>query len=311
MNETGWKQFRSDTGLSDDVLSTWEGLVSAAEEYYRWSGGQPLLGMNSFNDFAVLTAVQDGADPFPADGENHSFVYSRETARKAWNAYYVPHINGWYKSSVYNQDGLKSGSLLAYIGSSAGAGYFPKEVIVDGENQYPIECGVRPYPTFEGGRAYMAQRGADMGIFRSSETSEYAAAEFLKWFTDPERNIEFTASIGYIPVENEALSSIEALENFIQMSDNTDAVKKSVTAALEAMQEGKFYVRRPFENSYEANERFSRSLERKVELDLNELHNRVENGEDRQTVISGFMEDENFDKWYQDLMREMVGEVNE
>ena len=50
-------------------------------------------------------------------------------------------------------------------------------------------------------------------------------------------------------------------------------VKKSVTAALEAMQEGKFYVRRPFENSYEANERFSRSLERKVELDLNELHN--------------------------------------
>ena len=311
VNETGWKQFRSATGLSDDVLNTWEGLVSAAEEYYRWSGGQPLLGMNSFNDFAVLTAVQDGADPFPADGENHSFVYSRETARKAWNAYYVPHINGWYKSSVYNQDGLKSGSLLAYIGSSAGAGYFPKEVIVDGENQYPIECGVRPYPTFEGGSGYMAQRGADMGIFRSSETSEYAAAEFLKWFTDPERNIEFTASIGYIPVENEALSSIEALENFIQMSDNTDAVKKSVTAALEAMQEGKFYVRRPFENSYEANERFSRSLERKVELDMNELHNRVENGEDRQTVISGFMEDENFDKWYQDLMREMVGEVNE
>ncbi|WP_373265845.1 extracellular solute-binding protein [Hungatella hathewayi] len=311
VNETGWKQFRSAAGLSDDVLNTWEGLVSAAEEYYRWSGGQPLLGMNSFNDFAVLTAVQDGADPFPADGENHSFVYSRETARKAWNAYYVPHINGWYKSSVYNQDGLKSGSLLAYIGSSAGAGYFPREVIVDGKNQYPIECRVRPYPTFEGGRGYMAQRGADMGIFRSSETSEYAAAEFLKWFTDPERNIEFTASIGYIPVENEALSSIGALENFIQMSDNTDAVKKSVTAALEAMQEGKFFVRRPFENSYEANERFSRSLERKVELDLNELHNRVENGEDRQTVISGFMEDENFDKWYQDLMEEMVGEVNE
>ena len=37
----------------------------------------------------------------------------------------------------------------------------------------------------------------------------------------------------------------------------------------------------------------------------------MENGEDRQTVISGFMEGENFDKWYQDLMREMVGEVNE
>lgn len=311
VNETGWKEFCSDTGVSDEVLGTWEGLVSAAEEYYRWSGGKPFLGMNSFNDFAVLTAIQDGTDPFPTDGESASFVYSRETARKAWEAYYVPHMKGWYKSSVYNQDGVKSGSLLAYIGSSAGAGYFPKEVIVDGDNQYPIECSVRPYPTFEGGGGYMAQRGADMGIFRSSESSEYASAEFLKWFTDSERNVGFTASIGYIPVENTALSSIEELETFVQKSDNADAVKKSVTAALEAMQEGKFYARRPFENSYEANELFSRSLERKVELDLNELQSRVENGEDRETVISGFLEDENFDAWYQNLMREMVGEVNE
>ena len=59
--------------------------------------------------------------------------------------------------------GVKSGSLLAYIGSSAGAGYFPKEVIVDGENQYPIECSVRPYPTFEGGHGYMSQRGGGYG----------------------------------------------------------------------------------------------------------------------------------------------------
>ena len=310
VNETGWRKFCSDTGFTDEALGTWEGLVSAAEAYYRWSGGQPFLGMNSFNDFSVLTAIQDGADPFPTDGKSVSFAYSKETARKAWDAYYVPHMMGWYKSSVFNQDGVKSGSLLAYIGSSAGAGYFPKEVIVDGENQYPIECSVRPYPTFEGGHGYMSQRGADMGIFRSGEAAEYASAEFLKWFTDSERNIEFTASIGYIPVENAALSSIEELEKFVQKSDNAEAVKKSVTAALEAMQEGKFYARRPFENSYEVNELFSRSLEKKVELDLNELQNRVENGEDRGTVISGFMDDGNFEAWYQNLMREINGEIN-
>lgn len=309
LNETGWRKFCSETGVSDDALKTWEGLVSAARKYYEWSGGQPFLGMNSFSDFAVLTAVQDGTDPF--SGGKSSFVYPEETARKAWEAYYVPHINGWYKSSVFNQDGLKSGSLLAYIGSSAGAGYFPGEVIVDGENQYPIECRVLPYPTFEGGHDYMAQRGADMGIFRSREVSESASAEFLKWFTDPEQNIEFTASIGYIPVENEAFTSIEELERFVQMSDNTDAVKKSVTAALEAMQEGKFYVRRPFENSYEVNELFSRSLERKAELDLNKLAIRVESGEDRQAVISGLLDEDNFEKWYQDLLREMTGELNE
>ena len=58
------------------------------------------------------------------------------------------------------------------------------------------------------------------------------------------------------------------------------------------------------------NELFSRSLEKKVELDLNELQNRVENGEDRGTVISGFMDDGNFEAWYQNLMREINGEIN-
>ena len=31
---------------------------------------------------------------------------------------------GWYESRVYNQDGVKSGKMIAYIGSSAGAGFF-------------------------------------------------------------------------------------------------------------------------------------------------------------------------------------------
>ena len=47
-----------------------------------------------------------------------------------------------------------------------------------------------------------------------------------------------------------------------------------------------------------------------MELDLNELQNRVENGEDRGTVISGFMDDGNFEAWYQNLMREINGEIN-
>lgn len=80
-----------------------------------------------------------------------------------------PHLMGWYRSETFNQDGIKSGNLTAYIGSSAGAGYFPEDVIVSGAESYPIECTVRPYPTFEGRAELMTQRGANLCGFASDE----------------------------------------------------------------------------------------------------------------------------------------------
>lgn len=311
VNETYWKRFAEETGLSDEMLTTWEGLAAAAERYYEWTGGRPFLGMNAFNDFAVLTAVQSGTEPFVEEDGTVRFSYPKETARRVWEAYYVPHINGWYKSGVYNQDGVKSGNLIAYIGSSAGAAYFPDEVIVDEEKRYPVECRVMAYPTFKDGQDYMTQRGADMGIFSTDQAHEYAAAEFLKWFTDPVQNIDFTISIGYIPVEQAALSSSGNLETFVQESDNAVAVKKSVKAVLEAMDEGKFYVRKTFEHSYDADEIFSLSLNNKVELDLADLTARIEHGEDREAVIAELTGEENFEEWYRGLTAEIEEALNE
>ena len=120
LNETDWETFAGETGADKEMLKTWEGLAQAAGMYYEWSGGSPFLGMNAFNDFAALSAAQLGEGiRWTQDGPE--FNYSRDTARRVWDAYYVPHIKGWYESRTYNQDGIKSGRLMAYIGSSAGA----------------------------------------------------------------------------------------------------------------------------------------------------------------------------------------------
>ena len=72
-------------------------------------GAVRFLGMNAFNDFAALSAAQLGEGiRWTQDGPE--FNYSRDTARRVWDAYYVPHIKGWYESRTYNQDGIKSGS---------------------------------------------------------------------------------------------------------------------------------------------------------------------------------------------------------
>ena len=41
---------------------------------------------------------------------------------------------------------------------------------------------------------------------KSDYAHEYAAAEFLKWFTDTKQNVKFAITTGYFPVKNEALS---------------------------------------------------------------------------------------------------------
>ena len=306
LNKTEWNRFSAETGTSREALGTWEGMAQAAEAYWEWSGGKAFLGMNSYNDFMILTAAQLGEEPYGTQ-QHPGFRYSRETAKKAWNAYYMPHIKGWYASSVYNQDGIKSGKLAAYIGSSAGAGFFPEEVIVDESHVYPVECECLPYPTFQGGEPFMSQRGADMGVIASEAKREYAAAVFLKWFTDPKQNVEFAVSTGYLPVQKEALRSVSDLSSHISAADNQEAIQCGLQASLEAIEQKRFHARRPFQRSYEMNQVFSVELERKTAEDLEKMEWRVSGGEDRAAVEAELLSQASFDHWYDSFCEEMAG----
>ncbi|RGY96659.1 extracellular solute-binding protein [Clostridium sp. AM58-1XD] len=305
LNRTDWDRFAEETGASMELLRTWEGLSKAASMYYDWSQGKAFLGINSYNDFAVLSAAQAGEEPYDEKG---GFHYSRETAKRAWDAYYVPHIQGWYRSSVYNQDGIKSGNLIAYIGSSAGASFFPEEVIVNDHETYPVECEVLPYPVFKDGGNYMTQRGANLAVFESDPVHEAAAVEFLKWITAPEQNVKFAVSTGYLPVQNKALDSAELVVEYVEEENNPEAVKLGMKAAIKAMESGIFYSRKPFKGSYERNAVFSESLADRTSRDIMELE---ASGADYDDKLHKFLSEENFEAWYQSLLIEMDGGANE
>lgn len=309
LNQTDWNVFSRETGASKEMLRTWEGLTQAAGMYYEWSGGYPFLGMNSYNDFAVLTAAQLGEGIGQGQGES-GFLYTRETARKVWDAYYVPHIRGWYESGIYNQDGIKSGRLMAYIGSSAGAGFFPQVVIEDENQSHLITCESFPYPVFRDGTPYMSQRGANMAVFASDESHEYAAARFLKWFTQPEQNIRFAVSTGYLPVQNTALESVADLVAEAEGQDNTQAVEQSIQTALEALGRQDFYVKGTFPGSYEMDQVFAVSLADRTSTDLEVLSQRVAKGEERTAVETELSGDEGFNSWYESLIKEMAGKTD-
>lgn len=309
LNETDWEAFAGDTGADKEMLKTWEGLAQAAGLYYEWSGGSPFLGMNAFNDFAALSAAQLG-EGFCRTQDGPAFHYSRDTARRVWDAYYVPHIKGWYESRTYNQDGIKSGRLMAYIGSSAGAGFFPQVVIEDEKQSHPISCGSYAYPVFRGGTPYMGQRGANMAVFASDESHQEAAVRFLKWFTEPEQNIRFAVGTGYLPVQEKALKSVSGLVDHVESQDNAQAVEQSIRTSLKALENHNVYVRETFQGSYDMDQIFSVSLENRVNADLESLKQRMEKGESRESVERELLDGEHFDLWYETLLQEMAGKTD-
>lgn len=306
VNWTDFKRFSEAAGITEECFKTWEGLLRASEEYYKWSGGKPFLGINRESDFAVLAAAQKGEIPYELTDGTIRWNYSEETAKDVWEAFYVPHMKEWYKSKVYNQDGVKSGELLAYIGSSAGASYFPAEVIVNEGNSYPIQCRVFPFPVMAGGMSYLTQRGANMAIFASEPSREEAAASFLKWFTSSEENLDFALSTGYLPVKTQAFNLL--LERFSSMTME-EAMEKSLQAAFLGMERGEFYSRITFPGSFELSRLFRQSLPEKTELDLEEMSVRLSRGETQEALLREYLSDENFIHWYESFKTKANEEI--
>ena len=48
------------------------------------------------------------------------------------------------------------------------------------------------------------QRGAGICLTKSDPEREEAAAKFVKWLTEPEKNVQFVTSVGYMPVTEKA-----------------------------------------------------------------------------------------------------------
>ena len=168
-------------------LSTWEGVAETAGTYYEWSGGKAFLGIDSLANYIIVASVQTGNDIYEFHDGRVTFSFDQDLARLLWDELYVPYVKGYYANlGKFRSDDEKTGDILAYIGSSAGAGYFPKEVTLNQNEIYRIESSVLPYPCFRGGELCAMVQGAGFSVAQSDSTHEYASAVFLKWLAQEE-----------------------------------------------------------------------------------------------------------------------------
>lgn len=313
LNLTDWQAFAEAEGVTTDDLSTWEGLAQTAEKYYTYTDaqtpkvandGKAFFGRDSMANYMVVGAKQLGLEFFTIEDGNVKINENKDVMKRLWDCYYVPYVKGYYYSqSRFRSDDAKIGAIIAMVCSTTGAAYFPASVTLNDEDTYPIEGLVLPVPNFEGTDPYVAQQGAGMVVVKSDEKKEYACSVFLKWFTEEERNITFSADSGYLPVKKAANDFTAISESYqAEGTAESDALLGAMEVAVSEIDSYHLYAVKPFEKSTEVRDFLETYIQDSAQKACDEAAARVKKGEERETVLSDYVSEEAFETWYADFV---------
>ena len=223
VNQTAFDRFSEATGVTMDALKTWEGLFEAAEIYSEWTDAQtpdvPGDGKSMFVHDYYFNYFQVGVESLGEsffDGNRLAFGPAFE---QAWNLLAQASLNGgvWLRGG-YATESLRTGNSIVSVASSASILYYSDTVTYSDNTSEEAIINSYPCPVFADGEKLVMQRGAGFCTVKSTPERERAAVTFLKWLTEPERNVDFVIRAGYMPVTQAAFDNylpqaIEALDS--------------------------------------------------------------------------------------------------
>lgn len=173
LNGSQYARFAADTGAQLSTLATWDGFFEMAGAYRQWSQGKPFCALDYPLRLVELNALEQGS------GELYKgswYDLTNETFRASWMEFARALVQGdILVSDLYSNTQVMTGETLAGLGSSAAILYYNDFVT---------------YPD------------------NTTDQKAEAAAVFLRWLTEQQRNLEFAADTGYMPVSSAAFDAI-------------------------------------------------------------------------------------------------------
>ena len=307
LNDTDWQAFADAAGVRCEDLATMEGLTAAAEKYYNWTDaqtaapddGKALFGRDAMANYMLVGAQQLDDTIFAVKDGRMTVNFERDVARRLWDNYYVPFVRGWFAATGrFRSDDIKTGNVLGYVGSSSSATFFPKQVQVSDTESHDISLKVLPNPSFAGSEEVAVQQGAGMVVTKSTPEEEAACVTFLKWFTQPENNIQFAVGSGYLPVTH-AADDMTAIEN--SGLDLTESMKDVLANAIDAVENHELYTPKPFEDGTDARKVLEYSMSDLASADRAAVEEQIAAGVSAAEAEAPYLTDEYFENWYQSL----------
>lgn len=311
LNKTDWDKFAEAAGATYDDLATIEGVTATAQKYYEWTDsltetpddGKTFFGRDAVANYMISGMKQLGVTIFDVSADGSvTFNLDEAALKKLWDNYYIPYISGYFGAyGKFRSDDAKTGDLIALVCSTTGSAYFPTEVIKGDNESYPIEYAVLPAPCFGGSEQCSIQQGAGMVVTKSDPKTEFAAAEFLKWFTEAQRNVDFSIGSGYLPVKKEANNRDLVSQAFDKTDGVSPALRDSVLVSIDEVNTNMLYTNKAFNNGLDARNVLEYSLPDKAKADFEAIQADIAAGTPRKTAIAKYDTAENFAAWMADL----------
>lgn len=304
LNKTDWDKFAAATGARVEDLETWEGIRKTGQLYYHWTDGlteekndgKAFFGRNALANYILVGSKQLEKELLQVDQGEASVDLDYQAMKKIWDNYYIPYISGYYTSyGKFSSDDAKIGKIIALVGSTTGAAYFPDNVTVDDNESYPIEVSVLKLPNFEDTNLSAVQQGAGIVVLESDHAQEAAAVEFLKWFTEVDINAQFCRKTGYLPVKKAAYD----LEQFMGTNNQDLSVQLQATIplAMEQIKDYDLYFSPAFEHGFKARSFIESALKNKSETDREKVIELMDQGLSHEEAVRRFSTDEVFEQW--------------
>ena len=311
LNETDWEPFAAATGTSYKDMETIEGLVETAEKYYEWTDsqtpepndGKALFGRDAMANYILVGAKQLGDTIFDAHDGALTLHFEKDVVRKLWDNYYIPFIKGYFAASGrFRSDDIKTGNIIAYVGSTSSTTFFPKEVVSEDGSAREIALKVLPSPRFKDGDRFMVQQGAGIAVTHAEPEKVEACETFLKWLTQPEQNLTFCADSGYLPVTKAANTMDAAEKSGIEISERGREV---FTTAFEELSQSEMYTNHAFKDGKSARAVIEYAMSDCAAADRETIKARMAQGQSFEEAAEEFLTDAYFDSWYENTRSEL------
>lgn len=320
LNKTDWDKFASATGANLNDLRTWEGIAETAKKYYEWTDaltptpydGKAFFGRDAVANYILVGSKQLGSEVFSVKDGQVSLTIDDGVMRRLWDNFYIPYINGYYKAvGKFRSDDAKTGEIIALVCSTSGIAYFPDTVVINDNTEYGIEALTLPLPNFENTLPCAVQQGAGIVVTKSDEVRERASIEFLKWFTEKDKNIRFCMKSGYIPVKKESVD-IKAMEEFLSNNKDNKAADKlqaALSAVIDQTQTYELYTTKAFEHGTDARRILGKSLLDKSKTDREKVVQLLKEGRTVEEAVKQFATDESFNEWLAGLKKDLADAI--
>ena len=280
LNKTLFDRFAADVGASEEMLLHFESLFDLCCQYYDWSNGVEMFQINDFYHYFLANIAGLGGQ-FIRDGklDCNSGEFERVYLPMARAAIH----GGLCIGDGYASDRWKTAEVISNIGSTAGMLYLRDYVTYQDNTTEEIETAVYPYPTFSGASPVVVQRGTGLFAMKSEdERKNEAAAIFGKWITEEKHNLDFVVSSGYLPVTENAFSSL--------LSDTSIVENKKfhmLYGAVDQMYGSYAFCPLPlYDGSGKTQESFEGAIKGILSKCRKDYVSRVEYGADPETVLS-------------------------